>query len=616
MSPQEEDSLQDRIDLELWRRIFRFALNHKRLLYPLAFSAVLLSLVEVAFPLVTMWAVKHVGEGGDTAGLAPIALAYIGLSLALSALVFTFIQCAGGISHHIAFDIKRDSFRRLQELEFAFYDKQPTGWLISRLTADCDRLSRVLAWGFLDVLWGLCLVAAMSIAMLWLNWKLALVALSVLPPLIVASVFFQRRMLTSSRQIRKHNARITASYNEGIAGVKTTKTLRREEKNLEEFEGMSTDMYQASIRRAFLSAVYLPIVMLLGSLGSGLALWQGGLSVLGEAIDIGTLVAFVTYAGIFFNPINQIAVILAEIQGAQAAGERVMGLLATQPKIKDSEEVAERVAANASAAPGKGLAIDGYPKRIDEIRFREVDFSYDKKQTVLKGFNLEARRGQTVALVGPSGGGKSTIVSLASRFYEPTGGQILIDGIDYRERSIHWLQSQLGIVLQTPHLFNGSLLENIRYGRLDASDEEVRQAAITVNAHGFIEELERGYETSIGEGGARLSTGERQLVSFARALLANPQIFIMDEATSSIDAQTEKLIQAGLQRVFEGRISFVIAHRLSTISSADKILFINEGRIEEQGTHRELLAARGRYHDLYLNQFRREGESKALASAS
>ncbi len=605
--PYIEDEFRNKLDLDLWKRIFRFALKHKRLLIPLTSSALLLSVVEAFFPFATKVAIEIVEQGRPVVEVWKPGAIYLMLATMLSVLVLIFIRCAGGISHHISHDIKRDCFKRLQELEFAFYDAQPTGWLISRLTADCDRLSRILAWGFLDLVWGVFYVLAMSAVMLAIHWKLALVVLSTIPPLIIISRFFQKRMLLTSRQIRKHNARITASYNEGIAGVKTTKTLGRETRALDEFKGMSSDMYGASVRRAMLGAIYLPLVMTIGSIGSGLALWYGGQGALNGAITLGTLVMFISFAGNFFFPINQIAMVLAEMQGAQAAGERVMGLLATYPKIKDSDNVKERlVTYEKQAREDPNLAPDGYPHIINEIEFRNIGFSYNEKETVLHDFNLTAKRGQTIALVGPSGGGKSTIVSLVSRFYEPTKGQLLINGVDYRNRSLDWLQGQLGIVLQTPHLFNGSITENIRYGRLEATDEEIVEAAKLVNAHEFIMKLDDGYETKIGEGGALLSTGEKQLVSFARALIANPQIFIMDEATSSIDTETEKLIQDGMRNVFEGRISFVIAHRLSTIRSADQILVVQKGVIEEQGTHEELLANRGHYYELYVNQFRRE----------
>jgi ATP-binding cassette subfamily B protein len=343
--------------------------------------------------------------------------------------------------------------------------------------------------------------------------------------------------------------------------------------------------------------------------------------------------------------------ILTEMQAAQAAGERVMGLLATEPKIKDADAVRRRIAAfnasgqtgadavlgasppngNSSSAsgparpasdgrilisgfrpPAAGLAPDGHPSRIASIEFRQVTFAYEEGSPVLRDFNLTVSAGQTIALVGQSGGGKSTIVSLVCRFYEPTRGELLINGVDYRQRSLHWLQSQLGIVLQTPHLFKGTVRENIRYGRLDATDAEIEEAARLVNAHEFITQMEQGYDTPVGEGGNRLSTGQKQLVSFARALLACPQIFVMDEATSSIDTETEQAIQAGIERILAGRISFVIAHRLSTIRRADRILVINRGLIEESGTHDELLRRRGHYYELYTSQFRREREEAVL----
>lgn len=606
-----EDPLHNKIDLDLWKSIFAYALGHKRLLIPLASSAVALSGIEALFPIVTKIAVEIIEQGKPVESLWLPGVLFFALSISLSILVLVFIRCAGSISHHISFDIKRDCFKRLQELEFSFYDSQPAGWLISRLTADCDRLSRILAWGFLDIVWGICYVIAMAGIMLVLNLKLALLVLSTIVPLILLSRFFRKRMLIASRQIRKHNSRITASYSEGIAGVKTTKTLGREEKNLNEFESKTGDMYAASIRRALLGAVYLPIVVAIGSVGSGLALWYGGMDVLSRAISLGTLIAFISYAGQFFFPINQIAMVLAELLGAQAAGERVMGLLATQPKIKDTPNVLKRIEQYKSST-NLSLAPDGYADRIEQIEFRDINFTYNEKEVVLDNFNLVVERGQTIALVGPSGGGKSTIVSLLSRFYEPTAGSLLIDSVDYRERSLDWLQNQLGIVLQTPHLFNGTVRENIRYGRLDASDEEIDAVAGIVNAKEFISKLENGYDTKIGEGGARLSTGERQLISFARALIADPQIFIMDEATSSIDTETEVLIQSGMQKIFTGRINFVIAHRLSTIRSADQILYINKGKIAESGSHESLMEQRGLYYELYLKQFRRESIHREL----
>ncbi len=367
-------------------------------------------------------------------------------------------------------------------------------------------------------------------------------------------------------------------------------------------------MYRYSMQNVLQSAAYLPLVIILGSVGVGLALWRGGVSLesdlgLGAGLSLGTLVAFMQYAALFSMPIQELARRFTDLQSAQAAAERVQSLLDTEPEIKDSPEVVQAIAAQAARPARRDVALDGGERRIETIEFRKVGFWYKPGEPILQDFNLTISTGQTVALVGPTGGGKSTIVSLISRFYEPTQGEILINGVDYRDRSLHWLQSNLGVVLQSPHLFSGTIAENIRYGRLEASDEEVRAAAKLVNADEFILDLEDGYESEVGEGGGRLSTGQRQLISLARAVLADPQIFIMDEATSSVDTESERLIQQAIEVVLQGRIALVIAHRLSTIRSADVILVIDGGRIIEQGQHEQLLQRRGRYHTLYTRQF-------------
>jgi ATP-binding cassette subfamily B protein len=609
---QQEDEFRNRLDWRLWRQIFSHARPYKRLLWQLAIAAALIALLDTSFALITRAAIDAVVADGASASLLMFAVVYFAITVTFSISVWTFINAAGAISNNVSHDIRRDGFARLQQLEFAYFDRRPVGWLITRLTSDCDKLARIIAWGFLDCVWALCFVTAMAVVMLCMNWRLALVTLCVVAPLIFISAWFQKRMLLSARETRKFNSMITASFTEALAGMRTTKTLVRERENLGEFATLSQSMFDASLRNARQSAVYMPIVLTLGSVAGGLALWYGGGEVIATRITLGTLVAFLFYAGQFFHPVNQLANTLVQMQGAQAAGERVLGLLATEPRIKDSPAVLERLAAHERAPRHEGVARDGLPDTISTIEFRDVGFSYDEGGKILEGFNLTVRAGQVIALVGPSGGGKTTIVNLASRFYEPTQGEVLLDGIDYRQRSLAWLQSNLGIVLQQPHLFRGSVRENIRYGRLDATDAEVERAAKLVNAHAFISALEKGYDTDAGEGGNRLSTGQKQLLSFARAILADPQIFVMDEATSSIDTETEQLIQAALREVFRGRISFVIAHRLSTIRAADVILVINKGRIEERGSHDELIRARGHYYELYTSQFRRERESEIL----
>jgi ATP-binding cassette subfamily B protein len=610
-----EDEFKPKLDFGLWRRIFRHALEHPRILGSLATSCFLIAVADASFALITKWVIDDATLNGG-ANLVSYAIAYTSVAIVLSAGVWTFITMAGTLSNNMSHNIRRACFARLQELEFGFVDTRPVGWLISRLTSDCDRLARVIAWGAVDLLWSSSLVVMISIALLWLNFKLGLLVLCVLPPLAVLSAYFQRKLILSARDIRKYNSQITAAYNESITGVRTTKTLVRERENLGEFEGLSGKMFASSVRNAVQSAGYIPLVHTLGAVAAGLSHWRGGEGYLAETITLGTLVAFISYAGQFFNPINQMASVLTQLQSAQAAGERVMGLLATVPAIKDSPEVLARIEAAHAAGPQPGIAIDGLSSRIGTIEFRNVTFGYGDGPPVLEDFNLTIPAGATIALVGPSGGGKTTIVGLLCRFYEPTKGEILIDGVDYRQRSLQWLQSNLGIVLQTPHLFKGTIGENIRYGRLAASKDDVARAAQLVNADGFIRAMEKSYDTEAGEGGNRLSTGQKQLVSFARALLSDPQVFVMDEATSSIDTETEHMIQDGLAQVMAGRISVVIAHRLSTIRRASRILVINKGKIEESGDHASLIRARGHYFALYTNQFQREREEAVIEGSA
>ena len=600
----EEDVFSERLDLKLWGRVFRHALPYKRLLILLSISAVAIAVVDASFALVTRWAVDDVVGGTELVNLGAQMAVYAFLAFTLSIGVWVFINAAGGLANNMSHDIRRESFKRIQELEFAYFDHRPTGWLISRLTSDCDKLSRIIAWGTLDLVWAFCLVMIISIILLALSPLLGLMVLAVLPVLIFVSAHFQKKLLLSSRDTRKYNSLITASFAEALQGLRTSKALVREEANLDEFKNLSGKMYQSSMQNALQSAVYIPIVLTIGSVAAGIALWRGGVGVQSETLSLGTLVAFIFYAGQFFNPINQIAQVLVQMQGAQAAGERVLSLLDTVPNIADSEAVIARMTKHQQeGGQSSECAPDGGRTDFETLEFRDVGFSYTDGESVLEGFNLTVHAGETIALVGASGGGKSTIVNLAARFYEPTEGGILLNGEDLRERSLDWYQSNLGVVLQGPHLFSGSVRENIRYGRLEATDAEVEEAAARVNAHQFICELEEGYDTDVGEGGNRLSTGQKQLVSFARALLAKPKLFIMDEATSSIDTETEKLIQDGLQSIFEGRISFVIAHRLSTIRTADKILVIEKGKILESGTHAELIANKQHYHALYTQQF-------------
>jgi ATP-binding cassette subfamily B protein len=610
---QEED-YKKRLDPGLWKRILAHARPYRRALAGLAIAGVIVAAVDALLPRVTGLVIDEAVQNGLGPRLWEYCLQYLALVTLMAAMVWFFIVMAGRAATGFAYDLRRAGFARLQELSFSYYDRRPVGWLLSRITSDCDRVSGIIPWFLLDLVWGTSLIVGVSIMMLRLHPGLALLVMATLPPLVIVSVIFQRKLLRSQREMRKTNSKITASFNEEMMGVRTTKALVREEANLGEFRVLSGEMYRHSMRNAMQAAIYLPIVITIGSVGVGLSLWRGGVDIsagaLGAAIgaltggngapmSLGTLVAFIQYAAFFYMPVQELSERFTQLQAAQAAAERIQGLLDTVPEIRDGAE-----------------AVDPGEETIGQIEFHNVSFQYKEGQTVLRDFDLQVHSGETIALVGPTGGGKSTIVSLMCRFYEPTAGEVRINGVDYRKRSLRWLQSQLGVVLQTPHLFSGSVKENIRYGRLDATDEEVLEAARLVNADGFIQELEKKYETDVGEGGNRLSTGQKQLVSLARAVLADPQIFVMDEATSSVDTETERLIQGAIETVLEGRISFVIAHRLSTIRSADRILVIEKGRIVEEGNHEELIRLRGHYYGLYTNQFAREGQERILEEAS
>ena len=609
-----EDDFHSHFDLRLWRRILSHTRPYLPQLLGLAVSGLVVALVDSALPFITGRIIDAATTDETRSRLFLYMSAYAGMVLLFCFMIWLFIILAGQVTTGLSWDIREKSFARLQELQFAYFDTRPVGWLMSRLTSDCSRLSNLIPWLTLDVFWGIFMLLTTTVMMLILSWPLALTVMLIIPPLAVISIYFQYRLLHSSRQMRKVNSQLTASYNECITGVKTTKSLAREEENLQEFRQLTKQMYRHSARNSLQSAVYLPLVLSLGSMGVGVALWRGGV-MLGTSVTLGTLIAFMQYAAQFYIPIQELARRFTEVQMAQAAAERIQSLLDTEPEIKDSPAVRERLKQFRSGR-GEGIAEDGWPERIETIEFRNVSFAYNKEDPVLRDFNLKVSAGDTIALVGPTGGGKSTIVSLLCRFYEPTAGEILINGIDYRERSLHWLQSNLGIVLQSPHLFSGTIRENILYGKTDAEEEQVLAAARIANAHQFICQAEKGYETEVGEGGSQLSTGEKQLISLARAVLADPQIFVMDEATSSVDTATEKLIQEGIQHVLQGRISFVIAHRLSTIRNADRILVIEAGQIIEQGTHDELISLGQRYFQLYTSQFSSEKQEEIMQSSS
>ena len=509
---------------------------------------------------------------------------YGALILAFVGLIITFIIKAGGVESKFSYYMRKKTFDRMQDYKFSYMDQEGVGKVMARLTSDIGRLSEIISWGVVDLVWSFTMMATLLTVMFILNYKLALLISITLPLLIYASAFFQKKIYKAQKKVRGINSEITGLINEGITGALTSKTLVTEEKNTSDFMKKTEEMKGYSVKSSTLSAMYMPITINIGTLGVVIAIIYGGLTVNTGMMTLGTLILFINYTTQFFDPVREMARILSDIQSAKVAAERVLTLLS-----QELDGVVEN--------PKDDFEIEG------NILFSNVDFSYDEREQVLDNFTLEVKKGEKIALVGETGAGKSTIVNLVCKFYHPTGGDILIDGVNYKEITKEKIQSNLGYVLQTPHLFSGSIMDNIRYGKLEATDEEVMKAASFAQADHFIKELENGYNTNVGEDGSKLSTGEKQLISIARAFLADPKIFVLDEATSSIDVNTESHIQKAIESVLENRTSFIIAHRLSTVKFVDKIILLDEGKIVEIGKHEDLMKKKGRYYNLYMNQF-------------
>ena len=572
------------------KRIIGLLRPHWKIVFSFLGLIVVVSGIDALFTYLS----KLIIDQGILANAPSILYRYLamygGLVVAQALLVFGFIFSVGLLGEKVRYDLRKMMFNHLQDLSLSYYSRTPVGWIMARVTSDSDRVSDLVSWGVLDIVWAFTNILTSVGFMFYINWRLALIVMLMVPIVTYVAIEFRKRILKQYRNVRKINSKITGSYNESITGVRVIKALVREDENAKEFANLTGDMYKAAYRAAWLSALFLPSVQLIAAIALGAIAWYGGWQAGFGGLTIGGIQAFISYVTFMMWPIQDAARIFAEMQHSIASAERIFSLTDAVPEVADRENAID---------PG---TIQG------DIEFDHVTFYYEDNIPVLKDFNLKVKRGETIALVGPTGGGKSTIVNLACRFYEPKEGMIRIGGTDYTQFSLNAIQSRIGVVLQTPHLFSGNVRENIRYGRLDATNEEIEEAAKLAGAHDFILKFDKGYDDPVGEGGNNLSVGQKQLISLTRAILAKPEIFVMDEATSSVDTLTEALIQRGMESLMKGRTSFVIAHRLSTIKRANRILVIEDGQIAEMGTHHELLRQRGKYYQLYTRQFRHQME--------
>ena len=567
----------------------------------------LAGVIDIIIPLFQRYALDHFVALGSMDGLPLFIGAYV--LVLLVQVISNIISCyqAGEIEMYVSRDMRRASFNHLQTLSFSYYNQNSVGYIHARVMSDTARIGGLVSWSLMDGVWNLSYIIGAIVVMLSINAPLALMVLVIVPLTALAAAYFQKHLVALNRKIREINSRLTGGFNEGITGAKTTKTLVVEKKMEDDFNAISSDMFRTSVRASHFRSLFISVISFSSFLALALVLWRGGLITMEGVMALGTLSVFMSYALNLMEPIQWIVRAISDLITVQVNVERFTRLMETESDVRDTPEVIAKY----------GDAFEPHRENWEplhgDIEFRDVSFKYpDGDEYVLEHFNLKVPQGTNVAIVGETGAGKSTLVNLVCRFFEPTSGQILIDGRDARERSQLWLHSNIGYVLQSPHLFSGTVKENLLYGRPDATMEEIKAAVKSVSAEGVIARMEHGYDSNVGEGGDLLSTGEKQLLSFARAILANPRIFVLDEATSSIDTVTERLIQNAIESLMKGRTSFVIAHRLSTIRQADVILVVKDGKIVESGRHEELMAAKGYYYNLYTRQFQEESINQVL----
>lgn len=588
-----EDGVDKKFKKNVWLDIWRELLKEKKLLFLALFISSLQGLLEVTSSFFTKYTIDAFIVNKDIGTLWYFSFFAIIIVITTFFFVFLYVIAGGYLEIKLCHNLRVKIFNKYQLLSLSFYDSNAVGHLISRLSSDINRLSEVISWGLTDAIWELSIFIFTIIAMLILNVRLTLIALAITPLIIIASKYINKKVLKRNRLVSKLNSQIIATYNENIQGVLTAKTLNRETLNDEDFDFLTSKMKKASIRAKRIMVFFPFIIGFIASLGNFFVTFLGGDFVFQNIISIGTFVAFTSLLTQLMDPLSWLTGMLSEFISAQASAERVIQVFKEEVEISDSEE--------AKKLYGRNDLMQEVIK--GDIEFNNVSFQYKEGKLILEHFNLSVKHGQTIALVGATGAGKSTIVNLFCHFYLPTTGSITMGGYDYSNIPQKWIYDNLGYVLQTPYLFSGSIMENIRYGNRYASDEKIKNALKLVGASDFIESLKDGYETQLGEDGAVLSTGQKQLLSLARILVRNPSFFVLDEATSYIDTETEQMVQKAIELTLSGRTSFVIAHRLSTIRNASKIVIIDKGKILEMGTHEELLEKKGYYYEFYKKQF-------------
>ncbi len=559
---------------------------------------VLSSLADSLFPIFNRYAIDNFVGKKILEGMTAFVLLYV-FVLVLQ-VVDNFICCyiCGQIELSVDRDLRNEAFSHLQTLSFAYFNQNNVGYIHARVMSDTGKIGMMVSWRMMDIVWQGAYVIFVLIMMLILDFKLALLVIALVPIAVVLVMYFQSKLVVLNRKIREINSTITSNFNEGITGARAIKTLVVEDKIQKDFEEDTEKMRATSVHATHYSAFFSSAITMMSSVALALVLWRGGIITLDGVIQIGTLSVFLSYALSMMEPIQNIIITLSELIAVQVNVERLTRLLETESDVSDTPEVVEKYGDTFNPKKENWEPLHG------DVEFKDVTFKYpDGDEYVLTNFNLKVPQGTNVAIVGETGAGKSTLVNLVCRFFKPTSGQVLIDGRDAAERSQLWLHSNIGYVLQTPHLFSGSVRENLKYGNPDATEEEIWKALKLVSADSIVKRMDKGLDSDVGEDGGMLSTGEKQLLSFARALLADPRILVLDEATASIDTVTEKAIQDAIVTVTKGRTSFVIAHRLSTIVDADIILVVNDGKIIERGTHKELMAQKGYYFDLFTKQF-------------